>query len=54
MADYRIGRRRPGHQVLSDARLEVAERQEFTAEHRWSLPELADYVHSEGWQSPRG
>jgi len=37
---------RPDHQVLSDAGFEQAERQEFTAEHRWSLRELAGYVRS--------
>jgi SAM-dependent methyltransferase len=39
-------RRRPDHQVLSDAGFEVAGRQEFIAEHRWTLPELAGYVRS--------
>jgi SAM-dependent methyltransferase len=39
-------RRRPDAQVLSDAGFEVAGRHEFTAAHRWSLPELAGYVRS--------
>jgi SAM-dependent methyltransferase len=39
-------RRRPDHQVLSDAGFAVAGRQEFAVEHRWSLPELAGYVRS--------
>jgi SAM-dependent methyltransferase len=38
--------RRPDSEVLSDAGFEVAGRHEFTAEHRWSLPELAGYVRS--------
>ena len=38
--------RRPNHQVLSDAGLAVAERAEFTVEHRWSLPELAGWIRS--------
>ena len=39
-------RRRPDHQVLSGAGFEVAGRYEFTAGHRWSLPELAGYIRS--------
>jgi hypothetical protein len=39
-------RRRPDHQVLSEAGFEVAGRREFAAGHRWSLPELAGYVRS--------
>jgi SAM-dependent methyltransferase len=39
-------RRRPDRQVLAEAGFEVAGRQEFTARHRWSLPELAGYVRS--------
>jgi SAM-dependent methyltransferase len=39
-------RRRPDQQVLSEAGFEVAGRREFTAGHRWSLPELAGYVRS--------
>jgi len=38
--------RRPDLQVLSDAGFEVAGRREFTAEHRWSLPELAGHIRS--------
>lgn len=32
--------------MLSGAGFEVAGRYEFTAAHRWSLPELAGYVRS--------
>lgn len=39
-------RRRPDLQVLSEAGFEAAGRDEFTAEHRWSLPELAGYIRS--------
>ena len=39
-------RRRPDLQLLADAGFEVAGRHEFTAEHRWSLPELAGYIRS--------
>ena len=39
-------RRRPDLQVLSEAGFEAAGRHEFTAEHRWSLPELAGYIRS--------
>jgi SAM-dependent methyltransferase len=39
-------RQRPDSEVLSDAGFEVALCHEFTAEHRWSLPELAGYVRS--------
>jgi len=39
-------RRRPDLQVLSDAGFEVAGCREFTAGHRWSLPELAGYIRS--------
>jgi SAM-dependent methyltransferase len=39
-------RRRPDHQVLTEAGFEVAGRREFTVGHRWSLPELAGYVRS--------
>jgi SAM-dependent methyltransferase len=39
-------RRRPDHQVLSDAGFEIVGLQEFLVEHRWSLPELAGYVRS--------
>jgi SAM-dependent methyltransferase len=39
-------RRRPDSEVLSDAGFEMAGRYEFTAEHRWSLRELAGYVRS--------
>ena len=39
-------RRRPDHQVLSDAGFEVDRRREFTARHRWSLPDLAGYIRS--------
>lgn len=38
--------RRPDLQVLSDAGFEVAGGHEFTAGHRWSLPELAGYIRS--------
>ena len=38
--------RRPDSEVLADAGFEVAGRHEFTAGHRWSLPELAGYVRS--------
>jgi SAM-dependent methyltransferase len=37
---------RPDLQVLSDAGFEVAGRREFTAEHGWSLPELAGHIRS--------
>jgi SAM-dependent methyltransferase len=39
-------RRRPDHQVLSEAGLEMAGRREFTVEHRWRLPDLAGWVRS--------
>jgi hypothetical protein len=39
-------RRRPDHQVLSEAGFEMAGRREFTVEHRWSLPELAGWIRS--------
>jgi len=39
-------RRRPDLQVLAAAGFEVAGRHEFTAEHRWSLPELAGLIRS--------
>jgi len=38
--------RRPDLQVLAEAGFEVAGRHEFTAEHRWSVPELAGLVRS--------
>jgi SAM-dependent methyltransferase len=39
-------RRRPDHQILSDAGFEAGRHREFTAGHRWSVPELAGYVRS--------
>jgi SAM-dependent methyltransferase len=39
-------RRRPDHQVLSEAGFELAGRWDFTVEHRWSLPELAGWIRS--------
>jgi SAM-dependent methyltransferase len=45
-ANWEEPRRRPDHQVLSDAGFEVAGLQEFAVEHRWSLPELAGYIRS--------
>ena len=41
-----LQRRRPDHQVLSEAGFEMAGRCEFTVEHRWSLPELAGWIRS--------
>jgi len=38
--------RRPNLQVLAAAGFEVAGHHEFTAEHRWSLPELAGFIRS--------
>jgi SAM-dependent methyltransferase len=38
--------RRPDLQVLAATGFEVAGRHEFTAEHRWSLPELAGVIRS--------
>ena len=38
--------RRPDRQVLADAGFEAASSHEFTAEHRWSLPEVAGYIRS--------
>jgi SAM-dependent methyltransferase len=38
--------RRPDARVLSEAGFEAAGRYEFTAGHRWSLPELAGHVRS--------
>ncbi len=38
--------RRPDARVLSDAGFETAGRYEFTAGHRWSLPELAGHIRS--------
>ncbi|MBV9382390.1 MAG: class I SAM-dependent methyltransferase [Streptosporangiaceae bacterium] len=39
-------RRRPDAEVLSEAGFEAAGRREFTAVHRWSLPELAGHIRS--------
>jgi hypothetical protein len=39
-------RRRPDHQVLSEAGFEMAGRCEFTVEYRWSLPEMAGWIRS--------
>ena len=39
-------RQRPDRQVMTDAGFEAAWRQEFTAEHRWNVPELAGWVRS--------
>jgi SAM-dependent methyltransferase len=39
-------RRRPDHQVLSEAGFELAGRWDLTVEHRWSLPELAGWIRS--------
>jgi SAM-dependent methyltransferase len=39
-------RRRPDHQVLSEAGFEVTGPAEFTVEHRWSLSELGGYIRS--------
>jgi SAM-dependent methyltransferase/uncharacterized protein YciI len=39
-------RQRPDRQVMTDAGFEAAWRQEFTAEHQWSVPELAGWVRS--------
>jgi SAM-dependent methyltransferase len=39
-------RRRPDLQVLADAGFGEAVHQEFAAEHRWRLPELAGYIRS--------
>lgn len=39
-------RRRPDHQVLSEAGFETPGRFELTVEHWWSLPELAGFVRS--------
>jgi ubiquinone/menaquinone biosynthesis C-methylase UbiE len=44
--------RRPDSQVLSDAGFEAAGVHEFTAEHRWSLPELAGYIRSTSMLPP--
>jgi SAM-dependent methyltransferase len=38
--------RRPDLQVLAAAGFEVAGRHEFTAQHRWSVPELAGLIRS--------
>jgi SAM-dependent methyltransferase len=38
--------RRPDLQVLAATGFEVAGHHEFTAEHRWSLPELAGFIRS--------
>jgi len=43
---YLARQRRPDAGVLADAGFEVAGRQEFTAGHRWSLPELAGHIRS--------
>jgi SAM-dependent methyltransferase len=46
-ADWDLARRRrPDHQVLSDAGFEVDRRGEFATRHHWSLPELAGYIRS--------
>jgi hypothetical protein len=37
---------RPDHEVLSAAGFDAPVRREFTAEHRWSLPELAGFVRA--------
>ncbi len=39
-------RRRPDAQVLAEAGFEVAGRLEYTAAHRWTVPELAGWVRS--------
>jgi ubiquinone/menaquinone biosynthesis C-methylase UbiE len=39
-------KRRPDAEVLSEAGFEAAGRREFTAVHRWSLPELAGHIRS--------
>jgi hypothetical protein len=39
-------RRRPDHQVLSEAGFEVAGRREFAVGHEWSLLELAGFTRS--------
>ena len=39
-------RRRPDHQVLSEAGFEAAGRREFAVEHQWSMPELAGFIRS--------
>jgi SAM-dependent methyltransferase len=39
-------RRRPDHQVLTDAGFTAPEHQEFAVEHQWSLPELAGFIRS--------
>jgi SAM-dependent methyltransferase len=38
--------RRPDRQVLAAAGFELAGHHEFTAEHRWGLPELAGFIRS--------
>jgi SAM-dependent methyltransferase len=37
---------RPDSQVLSEAGFEAAERHEFAAERRWTVPQIAGYVRS--------
>ena len=39
-------KRRPDAEVLSEAGFETPGRREFTAVHRWSLPELAGHIRS--------
>lgn len=43
---------RPDAQVLSEAGFETAGRYEFSAEHRWSLTELAGWVRSTSFLPP--
>jgi SAM-dependent methyltransferase len=45
-ANWDEPRRRPDLQVLADAGFGEALHQEFAAEHRWRLPELAGYIRS--------
>lgn len=44
--------RRPDAEVLSAAGFEVAGRHAFTAEHRWSLAELAGHIRSTSFLPP--
>jgi SAM-dependent methyltransferase len=45
-ANWDEPRRRPDLQVLADVGFGEALHQEFAAEHRWRLPELAGYIRS--------
>ncbi|WP_432825118.1 class I SAM-dependent methyltransferase [Dactylosporangium sp. CA-092794] len=42
----------PDHELLSRAGFELAGRHEFTAEHRWTIPDLAGHIRSTSFLPP--